>query len=103
MFETGTKYIILEDLEAKLRNEWDQFRLNCLKEREDLYQTQVLALNRELPGTTVPTRVLSYYCRLINFLLDYFSRVDFVTNECKLHSCISATCVTKKHVFDVRL
>ncbi len=47
----------LEELEAKLRNEWDTFRVNCLKEREELYQAQVLALHRELQGATVPSRV----------------------------------------------
>lgn len=50
-------YLFLEDLEAKFRNQWDQFRLKCLREREDLYQSQMVALTRELNGATIPFRV----------------------------------------------
>lgn len=48
-----------EDLEVKFKNQWDQFRYKCLREREDLYQAQLVALNRELNGATIPVRVSS--------------------------------------------
>eukprot|EP00026_Physarum_polycephalum_P003702 Phypoly_transcript_03716.p1 GENE.Phypoly_transcript_03716~~Phypoly_transcript_03716.p1 ORF type:complete len:756 (+),score=121.12 Phypoly_transcript_03716:73-2340(+) len=76
-----------EELEAKLRNEWDQFRLNCLKEREDLYQTQVLALQRELNGASIPSRP----CRLCNTRI--YSTFLYQCNLCNEEACIRCQAV----------
>lgn len=66
---------------------WDQFRFKCLREREDLYQAQLGALNRELNGATIPVRP----CRLCTKRI--YSTFLYQCNLCNEEACIRCQAV----------
>lgn len=46
-----------EELEERLRSEWESFRNRCTKEREELIQIQLEALHKTMPESSVPQKV----------------------------------------------
>jgi len=45
-----------EELEERLRSDWESFRSRCTKEREELIQVQIDALHKDLPGVAVQAK-----------------------------------------------